>query len=273
MTSQKIDAIFRAKKHIEDFSLENLRYAALELRMVIEMLTYEKLLAASDLLPPSLVKTWQPPQAIKMLKEFQQFADESFEISIAKMQPDQSLVNAVEDLKNLDWISVGEHHALSHSWLSKNYHKLGKLLHAPSLAEKQSIDLENWSKDINTIKDDLERAVNSHIKNIIERGGLVFDCPECNKKIVRNLEALKRGESAFCSNANCNAEYKLASDEDGKETVTLVSVSFQCIGCQNVNVIGRYKLKSGFKFSCMNCANEYIVSHRSDIWHFHHASN
>lgn len=273
MTSQKTDAILRAKKHLEYISLENLRYAALELRMVIEMLTYEKMLAASDLLPPDLVKTWQPPQAIKMLKEFQQFADQSFEISIAELQPDQALTNTAKDFENLKWISIGEHHALSHSWLSKNYHKLGKLLHAPSLAEKQPIDLEKWSKDISTIKNDLERAVNSPIKNIIERGGLVFDCIECKKKVVRNLQALKCGESAFCSNVDCNAEYKLASDEDGKETVTLVSVSFQCIGCRNVDVIGRYQLKPGFKFSCTNCTNEYIVSHRSDIWHFQPASS
>src|SRR5262245_42333641 len=47
-----------------------LPYAALELRMAMEAITYDKLRAHAHRLPSDVLDKWQPPQAMKALLEF-----------------------------------------------------------------------------------------------------------------------------------------------------------------------------------------------------------
>ena len=55
MSDEKRACLDRAKRLLVEPAPEGVRYAALELRMVMEMLTYEKLRAASDVIPPGVV--------------------------------------------------------------------------------------------------------------------------------------------------------------------------------------------------------------------------
>ena len=122
----------RARTWLQDPTAEAIRCAALEVRLLIEELTYEKLRAASDIIPPAVLKTWQPPQAVKALLEFDEFADQSFEVQVGEHPTDSDAEQV--------WLSLGSHHALTLQWIRKNYNKVGSLLHAPQPGDKAPAD-------------------------------------------------------------------------------------------------------------------------------------
>jgi hypothetical protein len=114
----------KARQWLVDGTPSAVRYAALELRMIMEALTYEKLRDAADIIPPEVLGTWQPPQAVRALLEFDEFADQGFTIEVGKHSPNSDVEQ--------EWLALGEHHALSLRWLRKHYDKVGNVLHVPA---------------------------------------------------------------------------------------------------------------------------------------------
>ena len=54
---------------------ERLKYAALELRMSMEALTYDRALAYKDEFPPAEYETWQPRKVMRVLLDIDPSAD------------------------------------------------------------------------------------------------------------------------------------------------------------------------------------------------------
>ena len=125
MSLDKRACMERAEALLAALKPENVRYAALELRLCIEALTYEKLRSFSSVIPQSVLETWKPPQAVKALLEFEPMADQSFtlyagvEEEYGKPAPTMQF--------------IGQHNSLRLKWLRKHYHRPGNLLHAPSI--------------------------------------------------------------------------------------------------------------------------------------------
>lgn len=82
MEFNKENCLNRARKLLENEDDTILRYVCLELRFCIESITYEKLKTYIKRLPFSIIEKWQPPQAIKALRELEPLADEDFELFI-----------------------------------------------------------------------------------------------------------------------------------------------------------------------------------------------
>ena len=59
-------------------------YAALEMRMAMEAITYEKLRAYAPRLPLTVLDTWQPPQAMKVLLQFEPRAGSNMRMRFAE---------------------------------------------------------------------------------------------------------------------------------------------------------------------------------------------
>ncbi len=269
MNSLAAAALERAKALLIEPSPEQVRYAALELRMVMEMLTYEKLAAASDQLPPDVVNTWQPPQAIKALLEFQELADQSFSVSIAELPEDASPTSR-EAFENLNWLPLGDHHALKLAWLRKNYNKVGNILHAQAPSDSRILDFSKMAEDLRAITMELERAAFSTILAVAEKGGLVFSCICCDRPVVRNLAALERGETATCPTPGCDAEYRLVRNvEEGDEpTVTPIVASLECTACNEVIELHHRKVKVGSQFACPRCGAKHVIAGLQQRWQY-----
>jgi len=233
--------------------------------MVMEVLTYQKLAAASDQLPADVVKTWQPPQAIKALLEFQELADQSVSVSVAEL-PEDAAPSTREDYEGLSWLPLGDHHALTLAWLKKHYNKVGNMLHAQPPDDDRVLDFQKMAADLRKVAAELERAVSSTIITITEKGGLVFECAACKKPIVRNLEAMKRGGTAKCFTQDCLAEYRLLQGDAGEPTVTPILVPFVCTGCKERIELHHRKVKQGNTFSCSSCGTRHLIGPQG--WHY-----
>lgn len=113
MKFHKESCLNRAKKLLEDKDDSDLRYVCLELRFCIESITYEKLKTYIKRLPFSVIEKWQPPQAMKALRELEPLADEDFELFIS---PESS-----PGVPTGEWVCLGHHKTFKLSWLRKTY--------------------------------------------------------------------------------------------------------------------------------------------------------
>lgn len=265
MLSLARQTLDRAKDLLANPTDFNLRYAALELRLIMEMVTYEKLLAAKDVIPPELLRTWQPPQAVKSLLEFQEHADQSFTVEVAKLsgEPDEfdrlDDADKLEHYKTLSYVTLGDHHALSLGWLRKNYNKVGNLLHAanPGSPPKEP---GKTSKYLAEVVAELELVLHSTISSFTEKAGCVFPCRSCGKPVIRNADAMKAGAVAVCSTQDCDGEYRLVKASEGEWTVRSVQTKFACPTCLHESLYWPRKIKVGSALRCPGCQRRFGVS-------------
>jgi hypothetical protein len=258
MASLPRQALERAKALLADPAETNLRYAALELRMVMEMVTYEKLVAAKDVIPAEVLKTWQPPKAVKALVEFQEHADQGFTIEVAEMGdvPEGfdklDYAQQLEYYQKLDYKKLGEHHALSLAWLKKNYNKIGNLLHAPNPGSSPEKPAKT-AKYLADLISELELVLCSTIFTFVERGGCVFPCQACGKPVIRNTDAMKAGAVAVCSTQDCDGEYRLVNTGEGEWVVQPIQTKFTCPGCSHESLYWPRKICVGSALTCPGC--------------------
>ena len=115
----------------------DLHYAALDLRLCIEAITYGKLQSFTEHLPPSMLqRTWQPPQLLKAMMQVDPHADKSFTMSIGL----ETSAGAPPDPAQMTFI--GQHHAFGYAWLRKQYNKLGSMLHMQNPANQPAQQIE-----------------------------------------------------------------------------------------------------------------------------------
>ena len=258
MAQDKRSYLDRARKWLESPTVEAIRYAALDLRVVMEMLTYEKLRAAESNIPAAVLETWQPPQAIKALLEFDTMADQSFDLSIGTHRPGSSDPE--------EWLSLGNHHALSLKWLKKNYNKVGNLLHAPSARNTEDIDAAKCAGDLREVAIELDKALTSGIAVATWGGGVTFNCGSCGKLIVRNAEALRAGATASCSTQGCDADYKLVQIENGDSLMQRLQFAIECKGCQAKIAVDHRKVREGYCFNCAMCKQGHRITGARTTW-------
>jgi len=254
------EILARAKSHLGVGTVESLRYAALECRLLMEELTYEKLRAFADLLPEAELNRWQPREAVKMLLAIDPYADQGVKIEISADPLPDDREPTKEDYERLNWVPVGDHHALTLKWLN-NYHKVGGLLHAPRASESSVMPMEKQSKLLAEVIAELERAVGSSLKSMIWRGGIGFQCIGCRRHILANLMHLRSGALSICPNDDCQLEYVLVKEDDGEQPprVTPLGPTLRCQKCSSTIHIARRKLKAGYEFGCDTCSARYRI--------------
>ena len=250
----------RAKSHLAVGTVESLRYAARECRLLMEELTYEKLRASADLLPEAELNRWQPREAVKMLLAIDPHADQGVKIEISADPLPEGWEPTKEDYERLNWVPLGDHHALSLKWL-QNYHKVGGLLHAPRASEVSVMPIEKQSKLLSEVVAELEKAAGSSLKSMIWRGGIGFQCIGCRRQVLANIVHLRKGALSICPNDDCQFEYVLVKDDDGEQPprVTPLGPTLACHKCSSAIHIARRKLKAGHEFGCDSCSARYKI--------------
>jgi hypothetical protein len=253
MPLDKRSCMARAEALLSDPTSANLRYAALELRLCIEALTYEKLCSFATIIPESVLNTWQPPQAVKALLEFEPDADQSFYIRIGQQG---ALGQPAPQMR-----FVGQHNSLRLQWLRKHYNKLGNLLHAPSVQGSSSPNADNLTKYLAGVVADLRPPLASSILGGSIRSVYSFTCSECGSPVVCNARVAAASHKAVCFNPQCKAEYYATVSPEGQPTFDLMATSFECTGtdCAGTMRMENRKLNIGVELQCPVCALKHVI--------------
>lgn len=245
--------IERAKKLIEVGDKVSLRYAALELRMAMEFLTYEKLDGTGNHIPKYIVDAWQPPQAVKALLEFDQLGDKSFKI-FAGIEEEYG--KPAKDMK-----LVGEHKSLGLKWLRKHYNKVGKYLHGHRTTEElmPEKELKSYLQEVAAA---VEEANSGNIRGAAFIQPFDVTCEKCGQPFVVAKSSLKNTKKFYCFNANCRAEYHGELTGENSAKFRLLATTFDCAACNAKISVENRHLKIGFKFKCGKCNTEHELCYR-----------
>ena len=253
----KRDCLERAKQLISDSRPESLRYAALELRCCIEAITYEKLKSSSSRIPQSVLNKWQPPQAIKALSEFEPNTDKGFTMAFGIEDEPGKRSNNMQ--------FFGEHKTFKGKWLNKHYHKLGNLIHFPSIEQQKAKKIKSNEE----IQKYLQEVL-SHIEDILKGnilGGWIgqtytFKCLRCNEPVIVTKYKVEKANDIECLNPHCKAEYHAELNDKSQTEFYLKATKFDCIECGNKIEIENRKIKIGMQFRCDSCGTLHEMFQR-----------
>ncbi|MHA1528450.1 MAG: hypothetical protein ACTSVG_05490 [Alphaproteobacteria bacterium] len=120
----------RAKLLLMEDSPETVRYAAVELRMAIEGLIYDKADKYREDIPPSKYQTWQPKKLLELLLDIDPKAELGGTLSVARASDEEDREEAYQTL--------GTERPLSLAEIKAHYDALGSCIHMPTLKQIES---------------------------------------------------------------------------------------------------------------------------------------
>lgn len=247
-------ALQRANDHLDDPGISRGRYAALELRMALESLVYERADSYREELPGRALYTWQPGKLLKMLLEIDPLADKSSSLSIG------------EEVKYGEYAPrmrfLGHDRVLTLKEIKRYYDRLGSYLHAPT---REQVDSEKRVSDEKIVKrcreltHILDEVLASPVFNLDFRVTSKIQCEKCESMITRRLPS--DGEKFVAKCISCLAEYDVVLDKGGKAIWT---PRVEVIGCGNPNCNAKLELwnseiKVGTNWLCSTCGGRNVI--------------
>jgi len=236
-----------AVEHLDSQDDARLPYAALEFRMCLESIVYEKLRVYERRLPEKIKKKWQPDQALRALVALEPEAEQSHRLLMAR--------EVESGVPAEDWHHVTTHVAVKATWVRKAYNKLGSYVHEsqPFTSPKYPyrVGLQKTREALESMAAELKDAAYSGMGAAIAMV-LSFECCACGSPVVCNEAALKDGARVDCLDPDCEATHVASKDEKGWSFQPTV-LSFSCARCSASTPVDSASLRVGLRKACREC--------------------
>lgn len=238
--------IRRAKDYVAVGGENALRHACLELRFCIESIVYQKLGKVGKVLPTSIYRTWQPPQALKRLLSFEPRADQDATVSFC--------LDAVDNAPSGEWLPLGDYKMFPVKWLNANYHKLGKFLHVPSLKEAESPS-KVTAEMLYEIINEVERVASANLV-ISVNSVAVEPCTVCHSDMYFSQAQVDAGSDIECYNEKCEAKHSIIKVGDNFRVERAGRFSMPCKRCNERMAIE--DIEHGEHKACWSCGQLHL---------------
>ncbi|WP_406820356.1 hypothetical protein ACJA3S_25045 [Pseudomonas sp. KnCO4] len=247
-------ALASAQSELASNEDHRLKYAALELRMAIEAVTYDRASAYKSEFPPKEYETWQPKKVMAVLLEIDPTADSDSTISFGI---ESSPGEKPEVIHNL-----GKEVVFNIKAIRRHYDALGSFLHVPSIKQTLSESIpspEIVRKRCEEVSRDLDKVLASQVFNSTLGIFSSFDCGECNARIRKRIPRDKDEVIADCF--RCMASYAIRRTLDGRFEVDARTEEIPCPnpGCGHPKPIYPREFSQGVHWVCNKCGgrNEF----------------
>jgi len=238
----------RAKEHFETGDESDLIYAALDLRMSLESLIYEKAKNYKGELPLKVLSTWQPRKLLTLLLEIDPAADKDCGLSVG--------IEEEYGIPSNDMKFIGTEAVLSLSNIKKYYDRLGSYLHSPTIEQvehKKVASPEKIRARCKELIDIVTVVLSSPIFNFNFSRKMDWSCEKCGNEIIRRIPSGVKSFSASC--IDCNATYVIESSDElnfhrKSKTNKVPCASPSCEGHTKLWV---NDIKLGNKWGCLTC--------------------
>ena len=223
---------------VEQDTEQSLTYAALECRLTLEYLCYERFKLYFSYLSESDLKNWQPKHIIKQLSdEIDENVSKGFSVSISAEKIDESSPETKEEFESLKYTPLGTQSELKFNKLHQLWNGLSNVaLHIP-VPSISSGDLNIYG-DKNNVRKKVSDVVSfiSDIKGNLLVGGSLgqeygFNCFVCYTKIKRPIKNLQHPTVVSCINPKCQESYVIQKDKNDEFEVIRSIIKFSCSGC------------------------------------------
>jgi DNA-directed RNA polymerase subunit RPC12/RpoP len=238
---------------------ERLKYAALELRMAMEALTYDRAIAYMEEFPPSEYETWQPRKVMSVLLDIDPTADKDGTYAIG-LEKEYGVQPAEMD-------SLGTEKILNMQTLRKHYDALGSYLHVPTIKQassEKSPDFSRMRSRCEEIAGSVREVLSSPIFNVTLGNFATLDCMECGKPIRKRIPHGKTEVRAQCY--ECGASYMIVDIGNRQVKWKPQQHEVECgnNSCQHKIIVWHHELEIGRYWTCSACSgrNTFLLGIR-----------
>lgn len=251
----------RANEELGSGDDERLKYAALELRMAIESLTYDRALAYKDEFPPAEYETWQPRKVMAVMLEIDPNADKDSSLAFG-VEPSPGASPEVMQ-------ALGTERVLNMVTIKRHYDALGSYLHVPTIKQRKdglAVDLKKFRARCEEITQYLTDVLTSPVWNATFGVFASIACVNCGHTIRKRIPRRQEEVEAKC--LECGATYNVTITGDNKARFEPDQVEVQCANpdCKVSIFPWRSEIEHGVGWTCDACGgrNEFrlVVRHR-----------
>lgn len=263
--------ITTVKKLLKSGSDADLSYAALECRLAIERICYERLRIAHDYISHDDLKRWQPSNIVKtLLLEVDTKVAETFTFSISKAPvPKNSTQLTKSEYEAFEYVPVGTQIGFKANKMAKLWNALAKLaLHVEIPKSKDSI-VSQYGDPIK-IRAKVEDALNEIVR--ISKGTLTssgfgeeisFVC-KCGATNRRRFGLLQDQQIVSCIKPDCNESYEYQYNAQSFARRIFEITCQRCQAKENIpkNRLEKLRNDQNIKYICAGCNDEIILQWR-----------
>ena len=250
------ESLSRARAELASGDNARTKFAALELRMAIEAVTYERAQSYREEIPQAEYRTWQPKKVMQLLIDIEPNADKGSSLAFG--------LEEVPGVAAKEMTSLGAEQVFSLRAIKDHYDALGSFLHMPTLKQLEEAgeqDLTKLHKRCLTIIGLLDGVLSSPIFNINFGTFSSIPCmnPDCGKIVRRRIPTGQSAQSAAC--LDCGMDYKLTVGADGHCVWRPVLEEVPCPGpsCAVVFKVSPGELKAGRRLACHACGGRFQI--------------
>ena len=234
---------------------DRLKYAALELRMAMESLTYDRALAYKDEFPPNEYETWQPRKVMAVLLDIDPKADRDRSLRFGAEEEYGAPAPAMK--------SLGSETVLNMATLKKHYDALGSYLHVQSMKQVRAgkpLDFDKIRSRCETIAGIVKEVLASPVYNMTLGSFSTLPCTECGKPVRKRLPHGQSEVHAECY--ECDAAYTLVDRGNDQVEWKPDQEEVECgnNGCEGKNIVWRRQIVIGRYWMCPGCKGRNIFS-------------
>ncbi|XPF93647.1 hypothetical protein ACM9HF_16720 [Colwellia sp. RE-S-Sl-9] len=256
---------------LED-TAQSLTYAALESRLTIEFIFYERFKLSHSHLSSEDLKDWRPKNILKqVLEEINENVDKGFTVSISKDPILGKHPSTKEEYESIEYVPLGEQSAINLNLLNRFWQSFsGLALHIP-VPTICSGEIEIYG-DKSKTKNKLEKFLTylSKIKdgNLLMGGmegvDFCFNCYSCDSLIKKPVKYIKTSIIANCINLKCNESYLIEHDIESRYKITKRCIKLQCNECKKdlevpTNIFKKLKFEEQLQINCVECKTHQTI--------------
>ena len=263
--------ISKIEELVKEDTEASITYAALECRLAIERVCYERLRLAHDYISHDDLKKWQPRDIVRVLiQEVDSKTAETFTMSVSSSpRPKGAPEPTRAEYEAMEFLPIGTQVGFNPNKLGSLWNALAKLALHVSLPTSKEDSVPHYGN-----KDEIKKKVSEALAEIkrIGEGTLMstglgeevsFIC-FCGSKNKRRLDLLTDGQILSCVNPNCEESYGFVKSDlsFGRRTLTIT-----CQACNTqrdlpFKMVEKLRTDQHVHFECEGCAETIFVSWR-----------
>jgi hypothetical protein len=261
--------IDRIQGLISQGGIEHITYAALECRLALERVCYERLSLAHEYISSDDIGRWQPRDVVnKLIAEVDPHVASSCTVSVSRrvrrIEGDEQSGDEDEE----EYVEIRKQAGFDAKKLGKIWNALGNFLHVP--LPKTKTDIQTFGNAEN-IKAKIAEAI--ALLEEVRKGNLLwsgvgelvrFEC-YCGAKNKRRAEPLREGQVVSCINPDCPESWTVCLNGDAVGFQPRVA-RITCTACELVTeypegVLLSLKRENALRFCC-GCGEETFLAWR-----------
>jgi hypothetical protein len=211
---------------------QSMTYAALEARLAIEKICYDRLKVAHDYISPHDLRRYRPADVVKtLITEVDQNAASNLTINISR-QPSNAYDTPIEHLPEAEWAQIGTQAGFDPKKLSSYWQSLSNVALHVRLPKSKDDDIPEYGdidqvrKQVVDILDELRRIASGTMltTGIGEEVSFVCDCGRTNR---RRSALLKNRQVVSCVGVDCDESFDVSIQNEEYYFGRRV-ISFEC---------------------------------------------